>query len=741
MTANLAAVWRRHSDIDVHPAAETQTWICGSCGAPSSAVAAEKCPTCLAARHPVPAHAPAPAPAFSFGAPAAPCIASAAPPPRALAFSFGPSAVAASAAAVPLTVTVVTAAAPAAVPPHAQSKASNAPRDFFKASSMVPTTPAWPSASDAFSLLAGPPVSSFEQFDAIAPSPASASSPLSFVFTCGSGECEQLGHGDDIYTLEVPRLVLSLARIAIVRVAVGGLHTLALTARGEVWSWGCNDDCALGRGGAESRPGRVRGLLDGRAVAHIACGDSHSIALDAEGRVFAWGTYKGADGYLGFDSTTKKQAQPRWLSDVWTQFGPARQVSCGADHSGIVTARGQAIVWGYNGQGQLGKPFVERAMRGGRQALLQLVPHPVHVVKCRKERVDALLATGPEPEAEAAALPSVAAHGPAAKKRGRGAGASGAVSESPATSSAPLLPQLAPGRGTPKKGDEAVLRVFCVGYSTFILVEGTGASASTSSSSGNGSGERLFACGLNSYGQLGLGHCADVAAPKEVEALRGLGVAQMAGGSQHCLALTRGGLVFAFGRGDSGQLGLGVGSALAAATDAGTGAGAGNGERERHGAISVGASAFFPVQVAPARLGGSAALQVAANGSTSACVTARGDLFTWGFGESGQLGNAGAGDENLPFLVNRGPTSSSSASSGGELSNMRVRAVGLGGQHLVALGGPREGGALPSGLVPSTDASCEVVEDPAVQADDDEQGDEDKDEVVEESTSKRARAW
>jgi regulator of chromosome condensation len=36
-------------------------------------------------------------------------------------------------------------------------------------------------------------------------------------------------------------------QLKIVKIAVGGLHTLALTTRGEVYSWGCNDDGALGR--------------------------------------------------------------------------------------------------------------------------------------------------------------------------------------------------------------------------------------------------------------------------------------------------------------------------------------------------------------------------------------------------------------------------------------------------------------------------------------------------------------
>ena len=45
-----------------------------------------------------------------------------------------------------------------------------------------------------------------------------------------------------------------------------------------------------------------------------------------------------------------------------------------------------------------------------------------------------------------------------------------------------------------------------------------------------------------------------------VEALEGKGVVQLSGGEHHSLALTEEGQVYAFGRGDSSQLGLGDGA-------------------------------------------------------------------------------------------------------------------------------------------------------------------------------------
>lgn len=79
---------------------------------------------------------------------------------------------------------------------------------------------------------------------------------------------------------------------SIVKVSCGGMHTLALASNGTVYSWGCNDDGALGRKGQENIPLRVDGALD-MAVSDISTGDCHSIAYNtSENTVFYWGCYK-----------------------------------------------------------------------------------------------------------------------------------------------------------------------------------------------------------------------------------------------------------------------------------------------------------------------------------------------------------------------------------------------------------------------------------------------------------------
>lgn len=127
----------------------------------------------------------------------------------------------------------------------------------------------------------------------------------------------------------LPRIVPGLAKISVVRLAVGGMHNMALTNQGRLYSWGCNDDLVLARDGEENlpcnfashlcysttlrcsawshasthhhhhhrylTPDPVQGL-DGEFVISVDCGDCHTVAVTASGKAFAWGTYKGADG-------------------------------------------------------------------------------------------------------------------------------------------------------------------------------------------------------------------------------------------------------------------------------------------------------------------------------------------------------------------------------------------------------------------------------------------------------------
>jgi len=59
----------------------------------------------------------------------------------------------------------------------------------------------------------------------------------------------------------------------------------------QVFTWGCNDEGALGRTVEdEFMPGQVNDLTS--KIIQVSAGDSHTAALDDQGRVHCWGVFR-----------------------------------------------------------------------------------------------------------------------------------------------------------------------------------------------------------------------------------------------------------------------------------------------------------------------------------------------------------------------------------------------------------------------------------------------------------------
>jgi hypothetical protein len=89
-------------------------------------------------------------------------------------------------------------------------------------------------------------------------------------------------------------------------IAAGTNHSLAITADGNLWAWGGNRIGQLGDGTFTFSyvPVRVAGLSN---VQQIAAGPRHSLAITADGNLWAWGD--NFDGQLG-DGTTTSSSVP-----------------------------------------------------------------------------------------------------------------------------------------------------------------------------------------------------------------------------------------------------------------------------------------------------------------------------------------------------------------------------------------------------------------------------------------------
>ncbi len=133
----------------------------------------------------------------------------------------------------------------------------------------------------------------------------------------------------------------------VIAIAAGSTYyTLALKTDGTVWAWGYNN---WGLGTTENTPEQVVSLTD---VTAIAAGRGHILALKTDGTVWAWGSNNA--GQLG-DGTMTSSATPvqvSWLSDVTAIAAAGGNFAMG--HSIALKADGTVWAWGYNRYGQLG---------------------------------------------------------------------------------------------------------------------------------------------------------------------------------------------------------------------------------------------------------------------------------------------------------------------------------------------------------------------------------------------------
>jgi len=69
------------------------------------------------------------------------------------------------------------------------------------------------------------------------------------------------------------------------------MHTLLLSSLGRVYSWGNNDDFALGREGPENVPAEITSIT--MPMSNICAGDSHSVTYNSDLNVlYYWGEYR-----------------------------------------------------------------------------------------------------------------------------------------------------------------------------------------------------------------------------------------------------------------------------------------------------------------------------------------------------------------------------------------------------------------------------------------------------------------
>ena len=140
----------------------------------------------------------------------------------------------------------------------------------------------------------------------------------------GANGCGELGLGDLTKKTNIAKPVLnsklSAESVGIVHLAVGGMHSAALTHDNQILTWGINDEGALGRDTSEDEnqppnsdpndddeddddvmidlkeatplPVGKRHFPKGTVFTQLAATNSATFALTKDGLVYGWGTFR-----------------------------------------------------------------------------------------------------------------------------------------------------------------------------------------------------------------------------------------------------------------------------------------------------------------------------------------------------------------------------------------------------------------------------------------------------------------
>ncbi|XP_063708590.1 regulator of chromosome condensation [Culicoides brevitarsis] len=207
------------------------------------------------------------------------------------------------------------------------------------------------------------------------------------LLVCGQGDVGQLGLGEDVMEKSRPALLPDVKNV--VDVAAGGMHSIVLTKEGELYSFGCNDEGALGRDTSEegSEFNCTKLKLPGKVV-KVSAGDSHTACLLEDGRVFAWGSFRDSHGNMGLTLEGNKKEPVHIVPDM-----TCVDIASGADHLVILTQAGKIFTVGCAEQGQLGRLGIRAASGESRRGKTHLLSPELVQIKFGRVVADAIWAS------------------------------------------------------------------------------------------------------------------------------------------------------------------------------------------------------------------------------------------------------------------------------------------------------------------------------------------------------------
>ena len=424
-----------------------------------------------------------------------------------------------------------------------------------------------------------------------------------------------------------------------VSITAGARHAIAIDEQGDLWAWGDDSHGQVGNGIGASAVVQPERITTGGAFVAVAAGDRHSLALDAEGGLWAWGddTY----GQLGTAGAAGTAVAPVRL-DLATAVD---SITAGALHSLAITAEGDVLTWGNDGNAQLGNGAetadvtVPTAIATPR-ALVAVQSGPVAYASAARDDNGDVWTWGSDAFAQL----------------GNGAASTPVAAPAQVTDDSQWVDIAAGGLHTIALDEDGVLwgwgnnaegsagtgdGASIVPYPTRITVDArfTAVAAAGRHSLALDDTGTVWAWGRDDYGQVGDGApLTPVTTPRPITS--GVVFSAISAGDAHSAALDVDGNIWAWGLDGSGQVGNGDASSDAV---------------------------LAPQQITS----GVTFASIALGRETSSALDAEGNIWAWGRETSQQLGN--------------GPVQANVSTPTPVTSGTRFIAVDIGANHGVAL--------------------------------------------------------
>jgi alpha-tubulin suppressor-like RCC1 family protein len=471
------------------------------------------------------------------------------------------------------------------------------------------------------------------------------------VLAWGDNFYGDLGNGT-VKESDVPVRVPLPAGVTVIQVAAGAATGYALTSAGTVYAWGSGADGALGNGStANSATPVAVAIPQGTRIFQVSSYGSFALALATTGRVLAWG--HNSAGQLGDGSTADSDVPVA----VKLRSGTiVAQIAAGGQSGLAVTLSGSLLAWGDGTFGELGAgPWGNGgAASSDVPVSVEPVPPGTRIEAVAAGQVHALALLAPPPRVtDISPEDGLPAGGGFLTITGSGFTRATAVVFGATRSRAwtllsdsEIIAEIPAGSGR-------------VDVTVTTALGGTSAASSADQYIFLAKGS-LLTWGNNDAGQLGNGSAVSSDVPVAAHLPAGTVVTATATGKATTYALTSTGAVYAWGDGTYGQLGDGsfAGSALPVRVHfpAGTvitaiAAGYYNGFALSstdqvfawgyggYGDLGDGSTSNSAVPVQVALPFGTAVTAIAGGYYDAYARTSTGTVLAWGYGHYGQLGN------------------------------------------------------------------------------------------------------